>query len=155
MLRPCHVKDFPMKTDVFIWIKEKILSTSRSQITPGGSKAFTKPCYSNPTAESLLNCFPRCRCANTTAPGPHAGVNCFSGVLCHTLAPRIQHTEFGTLNLLIIMKKARHQARKVRSRLSLSTSITAAFIPRYGRPLNCPWFLSSLPNTAFTPKRSF
>lgn len=156
MLRMCYVKDFPMKTDVFLWITEKILTTSQSQIMPRGSKTFTKPYCRNPTADYLLDCFSHCHSTNTTGPGLHTGVNCFSRVLCCTLSPQIPHAEFGTLNLPI-MRKARHRAmaRNVRTRLSLSTSIAAAFIPDYGGPLNCPWFLSFLANTAFTPKRSF
>lgn len=85
MLRPWYVKDFPMKYDVFIWIREKILSTSRSQITPHGNKTFTEPYYRNPIADYLLNCFSRCHCTNTTAPGLHTGVNCFYRVYYVTL----------------------------------------------------------------------
>lgn len=97
MLRPCYVNDFPTKADVFMGIKEKILSTSRSQVTLHGSKTFTKPYYRNPTADYLLNCFSRCRCTDAAAPRLHTGVNCFYRVLCHALAPQIQRAEFGTL----------------------------------------------------------
>lgn len=137
-------------------LKKRSCQQAGLKSAPHGSKTFTKPYYRNPTADHRPDRFSRCHCTNTAAPGLHPGVNCFYRVLHHTLAPQIHRAEFGTLNLPV-MKKAWQwaMARKAGSRLSLPTSAAAAFIPDDGGFLNCPRFLSSLANTAFTPKRSF
>lgn len=142
------------KPYVFIWIKEKILSTSRSQITPHGNKTFTNPATEIPQ-QSLLSC------ANTAPPGLHAGVNCCYSVHCPVPSPQSQQSHFGTLILpifnLFIIKAQLSTGRCKESQVRAVTLHfhCSAFIPACGGSRNSPWFPGSLANTAFTSKRSF
>lgn len=148
MLRPNYGKGFPMKTDVFIWIKEKILSSSHPQIKPHGSKTFTKPCYRSPTSSLCA------QLTNTTAPALHTGVNCVY-TLSHLSSTHPSSRAWHILSPCYEGSLALGDGEESRIGAVTTTPIAAAFSPDCGGALNCPRFLSFLANTAFTPKRSF